>query len=158
MSADSVKAQRSLPGERLYAEHTGRFVRLIEEHPEKALAEYGFTFIHSVDESDAATFLKKAGLSENTWREGFLEAVAFHRRGKLDDAEKRYKELLSKSKKSGEIDYNLAALYLQKGDFDVARKHLDSFEKNLGGSDAADPHVIECKQRIAELRAELRSA
>lgn len=154
-----VRASRSGPGERLYAEHTGRFVRLVEDQPEKAFTEYGFTFLHSVDESDAAIFRKRVGLSDGSWRDSFLEAVAAHRRGKLDEAEKRYKELRDKDKgatRGGEVDYNLAALYLQRGDFDAAKKHLDNFEKRLGEVDQS--RQTEYRSRIAEMRAELRSA
>lgn len=146
---------RALPGEALYAELTGRFVRLIEEHPDRALGEYGFTFINSIDESDAITFLGSVGLSGNTWRERFLEAVALHRRGKLDEAEKRYKTLRAESKKNHEIDYNLAALYLQRGDVESARKHLDGFEKHMQEIETQNSFVSECRTRIAELRAEL---
>lgn len=149
------------PGDALYAEHTGRFVRLIDDQPEKALAEYGFTFIHSVDESDCAIFLKSLGLAEDTWRQRFLEAVALHRRGRLDEAEKRYKALLADDKGRKEVEYNLAALFLQRGDLETARKHLAAFEKyiaELDGGGATALFAAECRQRIMELREELQEA
>ena len=149
---------KNLPGEALCAEHMGRFVRLIEENPKDALAEFGFTFLYSIDESDAARFLRTVGLAEENWRQRFLETVALHRRGRLDEAEKAYKELLSESKKSREIEYNLAALQLQRGDLDAAKKHLAAFEKYLDGVEktaGSETLIEEYRLRLAELKAEL---
>lgn len=152
---------RAQTGEALYAERTGRFVRLIEDQTEQALLEYGFSVINSIDESDGAFFLRSINLADDSWRQRFLEAVAIHRRGRYDDAEKRYKTLLAEAKDHKEIEYNLAALYCQRGDLDSARKHLENFEKWIAGVDAAEasPSFIdESRARIAELRSEMEQA
>lgn len=156
MSETGQRTER--PGVALCNEHIGRFVRLIEENPQQALDEYGFTFLNSIDQSDAARFLRSVGLADESWRQRFLEAVAVHRRGRLDEAEKAYKELLAESKKSKEIEYNLAALHLQCGDLEAARKHLAAFEKLLESVDPATvaPALLdEHRVRLAELKAEL---
>jgi Flp pilus assembly protein TadD len=156
MSAVGQRTTR--PGEALCNEHIGRFVRLIEENPKEAIAEYGLTFLNSIDESDAAWFKRGVGLADESWRQRFLETVAIHRRGRLDEAEKAYKELLAESKKSKEIEYNLAALQLQRGDLEAARKHLAAFEKHLESIDpatVAEPLLEEHRVRLAELKAEL---
>lgn len=148
--------ERALPGAALYAEHTGRFARMLDDQAEKALDEYGFTFIYSVDESDSAAFLKSLNLIEESWRQSFLETVALHRRGKLAEAEKQYKDLLAKDPSHKEIEYNLAALHLQRGDTDQARKHLDNFEKYLSGLPEANPFVQESRVRVQDLSEELK--
>jgi Flp pilus assembly protein TadD len=154
-------AARPQTGEALYAERTGRFVRLIEEQTDQALLEYGFSVLNSIDESDGAFFLRSINLADESWRQRFLEAVAIHRRGRYDEAEKRYKALLSESKEHKEIEYNLAALFCQRGDLDSARKHLEAFEKWIAGidvSEASPSFLEECRARIVELRSELEPA
>lgn len=147
-------------GESLYTEQTGRFLRLSIEKPEDALLEYGFTFIYSIDESDSATFLKNIGVADNSWRQRFLETVASHRRGKLTDAEKQYKSLLEEEPKNKEIEYNLAALYLQKGEIDLAVKHLEKFDKFVSSikDEEYKAIAVEYKERISELKQEIEAA
>ena len=155
---NSIKVSRSGRGESLYSEHTGRFVRLILEKPEQALEEYGFNFVYSIDESDSAAFLKNIGIESDSWRQRFLEAVALHRRGELKNAEKVYKELLSEDGKHKEIEYNLAALYLQSGEEEKAKEHLGKFEKFVSSIEPEENDAVileEFTQRIKEIKEEL---
>lgn len=143
------------PGAELYAEHCARYARLLGENPDRALEEYGFTFVNSVHESDSAVFLKELDLAEPGWRQDFLEAVALHRRGKLDEAEKRYKDLLKQSKDHQEIEYNMAVLQWQRGDAEASEKHIKVFEGYLDSVEQTNVFVDECRGRVKALREEL---
>jgi len=155
MMNESTPKDRQLPGAKLYAEHTGRFARLIDEQAERALEEYGFTFLYSVEEPEAAAFLKSLDMAEESSRQQILETIALHRHGKMSEAEAGYKKLLAENKECKEIEFNLAVLYAQRGEADLAKKHLDNFEKYLGGLPETNPFVLDCRQRVEELKGEL---
>lgn len=161
MSASRDAVSRKVPGEIFYKEHVARFGRLLGVQPEQAVAEYGFTFLHSIDESDAAVFLQSQGLADENWHQSFMLAVASHRKGELDAAEKQYKQLLEHARDRKEIEYNLAALYMHRGDLANARKRLDVFEKWIAeaGKTAVSVDALafikDSKARIADLRSEL---
>lgn len=113
-----------LPGEALHNERIARFAMLAAENAPQAYAEYGLTLIHSIHEADAAAFLKSLDIAQED--EPFLLAVAAHRRGAMDEAEKTY-EKIAKDPKRGEALYNLAVLRAQRGDDDGAREAVDRF-------------------------------
>ncbi|MBL4890000.1 MAG: tetratricopeptide repeat protein [Candidatus Lindowbacteria bacterium] len=154
--SEGTQEVRKSPGLSLYSEYTGRFARMIEEDPNKALDEYGYTYLYSVDDPDSAAFLRAIDQAEDSWRQRFLETVNMHKRGKLDEAEASYKKLMSEDETHKEVEYNLAALYLQRGDLDVATKHLENFENYIKTVPETVPYAQECKIRIEEFKEELR--
>lgn len=154
-TAREGRESRSHGGLGLYSEYTGRFARMLDENQDQALTEYGFTFLHSVDESDSALFLKSIGLAKDTWRQRFLETVAMHRRGRLADAEAGYKKLLSEDKNRREIEFNLSALYLQRGEVELANQHLTRFEAYLATLPENSVYVEECRAQVNELKEEI---
>ena len=95
-----------LPGEALHEERVARFSMLAAENPALAHEEFGVSLIHSIHEAEAAAYLHSLGISAGGEDEDFLLAVAAHRRGALDEAEKSYEAILAKSPKRGEVLYS----------------------------------------------------
>lgn len=115
------------PGEALHNERVARFAMLAADNPDLAYEEYGLSLIHSIHEADAALYLKRIGYDVETDDTALLLAVAAHRRGDLEGAEKAYEDLLKKDKTRGEALYNLAVLKYQRGDEAGAKEALDKF-------------------------------
>ncbi|RMH58097.1 MAG: hypothetical protein D6679_05495 [Candidatus Hydrogenedentota bacterium] len=157
---ESGKERRRLPGQALYAELTSRFAcrirpELPDEEVDRMLDEYGFLFFYSIDESDQFLLREKLDLTDKSWEDRLLKAVAFHRHGDLQKAEKEYQSLLIDFPERKEPEYNLAVLHFLQGRSDEAAEHLRRFEEYLSSATVATRAIEDFRNRVEELRKEI---
>lgn len=81
-------------------------------------------------------------------------AVVYTRIGMTDEAIKTYRRALEADAESSGSHYGVAYLYLDRGQEEAARRHLEAFLENPPDEPQANEHVRHARETLEELRGE----